>query len=215
MGELVNYFAEDYDPPADGTVSDGGKPAAPFAAHSEVAACPWHADRRLVRIGLKGREIDRAARPPGYVPAAGVASPTWSPMAGAPTDAASSPSQVIPADYQSPVDPRATRFPQPVRGSEMAKDPQLRPLPGAPRVLAAAPMEGRFAAIQDRLRKLGATYYLLESWGSRDYLYRFYCKVAVGGNPDYTHFFEATHSDPLEAMDEVLRQVEAWRAARQ
>ncbi len=97
----------------------------------------------------------------------------------------------------------------------MAKDPQLRPLPGAPRVLAAAPMEGRFAAIQDRLRKLGATYYLLESWGSRDYLYRFYCKVAVGGNPDYTHFFEATHSDPLEAMDEVLRQVEAWRAARQ
>lgn len=160
-------------------------------------------------------ESFHAAQPAGHAPAAGGISPTWSQMTGVP----SSPSQVVPADYQSPVVPSAARFPETVRGSELASEmggnPQLRPQPGAPRVLTAPPMEGRFAAIQDRLRQLGATYYLLESWGSREYLYRFYCKVAVGGNPDYTHFFEATHRDPLEAMGEVLRQVEAWRAARQ
>ena len=70
----------------------------------------------------------------------------------------------------------------------------------------------QFTYIQARLRELGATYYLLESWGSREQLYRFYCKVAVGGNPNYTHYFEATDSDPLQAMAQVLRQVEGWRA---
>ncbi len=164
-------------------------------------------------------ESFHAAQPAGRAPAEGGISPTWSQMTDVPTGVTASRWQVVPADYQSPVDPSAARFPEPARGSEMGSEmvenPQLRPLSGAPGVLTAPPMEGRFAAIQDRLRQLGATYYLLESWGSREYLYRFYCKVAVGGNPDYTHFFEATHRDPLEAMGEVLRQVEAWRAARQ
>jgi hypothetical protein len=72
----------------------------------------------------------------------------------------------------------------------------------------------RFTYIQDRLRQLGATYYVLESWGNQEHLYRFYCKVAIGGNPDYTCYFEATDSDPLGAMAQVLTQVEDWRAAR-
>jgi hypothetical protein len=65
-----------------------------------------------------------------------------------------------------------------------------------------------------RIRQLGATYYLLETWGDRGQLYRFYCKMAVGGNPDYSRYFEATDADALAAMDKVLREVEDWRAAR-
>jgi hypothetical protein len=72
----------------------------------------------------------------------------------------------------------------------------------------------QFTIIQGRLRELGATYYLLESWGSQHQLYRFYCKMAIGGNPNYTHYFEATDSEPLRAMARVLRQVETWRAGR-
>ncbi len=53
--ELVNYFPYRYAPPAAG--------AAPFAAHLEVASAPWAPNHRLVRIGLKGREISDAARP--------------------------------------------------------------------------------------------------------------------------------------------------------
>lgn len=52
--ELINYFDYDYAPPEDD---------APFAAHVEVTACPWQLKHRLVRIGLKGREISAAARP--------------------------------------------------------------------------------------------------------------------------------------------------------
>lgn len=52
--ELVNYFDYDYAGPTDDR---------PFAAHLEVAGCPWNAEHRLVRIALKGREIDRKARP--------------------------------------------------------------------------------------------------------------------------------------------------------
>ena len=52
--ELVNYFDYDYAPPADD---------APFSAAMEVAACPWAPGHRLVRVALRGREIQRANRP--------------------------------------------------------------------------------------------------------------------------------------------------------
>jgi hypothetical protein len=71
-----------------------------------------------------------------------------------------------------------------------------------------------FNATQQRLRELGATYYLLESWGNRGELYRFHCKVAIAGNPDYTRHFEATDPHPARAMQMVLKDVEAWRSGR-
>jgi Ca-activated chloride channel family protein len=52
--ELVNYFPYDYSPPAGD---------APFAASLEVANAPWAPEHRLVRIGLKGREISDTQRP--------------------------------------------------------------------------------------------------------------------------------------------------------
>jgi Ca-activated chloride channel family protein len=53
--EMVNYFRYDYSPPT-GNV--------PFAVDMEVAQCPWRPENRLLRIGVKGREIDRAERGP-------------------------------------------------------------------------------------------------------------------------------------------------------
>jgi hypothetical protein len=82
------------------------------------------------------------------------------------------------------------------------------PLPGASPVMPAAADPYTFA--QDRLRQLGATYYLLETWGQQQY--RFFCRMAIGGNPHFTKHFEATDSDPLRAIAGVLRQVESWRA---
>jgi hypothetical protein len=79
---------------------------------------------------------------------------------------------------------------------------------------AAMPAGDAFRAIQDRLQQMGATYYLLESWGTRQQMYRFYCKMAIGGSADYTRYFEATSDDPLQAMKQVLREVEAWREGK-
>ena len=53
--ELVNYFRYD-DPSPEGPQ--------PFSVNLEVAACPWNAAHRLVRIGLKGKDFDRGQRPP-------------------------------------------------------------------------------------------------------------------------------------------------------
>lgn len=52
--EIVNYFPYDYAPPKDDV---------PFAAHVEIANCPWNMEYRLARIALKGREIAREQRP--------------------------------------------------------------------------------------------------------------------------------------------------------
>lgn len=53
--EMVNYFHYNYPQP---------KGDVPFSVNAEVAGCPWNPEHRLVRIGLKGREIARDQRPP-------------------------------------------------------------------------------------------------------------------------------------------------------
>jgi Ca-activated chloride channel family protein len=55
--ELVNYFDYAYAPPP--TDSEH-----PFAAHAEVASCPWAPKHRLVKIGLRGKDVSFEQRPP-------------------------------------------------------------------------------------------------------------------------------------------------------
>jgi hypothetical protein len=130
---------------------------------------------------------------PREPPQASAAAPAWPSQRAAPAN-----SGVVPAGYQTPED-------SPVGGW-----PPAAPI-GANRAGGAPAGADPFRSIQERLQELGATYYLLESWGNQQQMYRFYCRMAVGGNADYTHFFEATGSDPLQAMLQVLRQVETWR----
>jgi Ca-activated chloride channel family protein len=59
--ELLNYFPYNYAAPKAKNRDEGV--AAPFAASMEVAEAPWAPEHRLVRIGLKGREVTLAARP--------------------------------------------------------------------------------------------------------------------------------------------------------
>ncbi len=54
--ELINYFSYDYQQPADGH---------PVRIATETAACPWNTKHKLVRIGVKAKEI-----PSGNLPAA-------------------------------------------------------------------------------------------------------------------------------------------------
>lgn len=53
--EMVNYFRYNYAPPQDDR---------PFSVNVEFARCPWQAEHRLLRVGLKGREVSIANRPP-------------------------------------------------------------------------------------------------------------------------------------------------------
>jgi Ca-activated chloride channel homolog len=53
--ELINYFTYDYAQPRDDK---------PFAVQVDVASCPWETSHRLVRIGLKGKEIATDKRGP-------------------------------------------------------------------------------------------------------------------------------------------------------
>ncbi|MEJ2246606.1 MAG: VWA domain-containing protein, partial [Acidobacteriota bacterium] len=52
--ELVNYFDYDYKGPG----REG-----PFAAHFEMTDAPWNTEHRLLRIGLKAKEIKGGERP--------------------------------------------------------------------------------------------------------------------------------------------------------
>jgi Ca-activated chloride channel family protein len=54
--EMINYFSYQYPQP---------RGEEPFSANIEVAGCPWNSEHRLVRIGLKGSEIEQRERAPG------------------------------------------------------------------------------------------------------------------------------------------------------
>lgn len=102
----------------------------------------------------------------------------------------------------------AEEFP-PLRGNEANWDPNVRPA-------AAVEVETQdrpplnFEAVQGRLQELGASYYRLETWGRRD-LFRFHCRMQLHEDARSARHFESVAPDPLAAMLEVLRQVEAWR----
>lgn len=97
--------------------------------------------------------------------------------------------------------------------------PETPPLQNAvirpdPQPMQNADPTDRFLYVMDRLRELGAVYYLLETWGSDGQRFRFHCKMAIGGNPTHTRHFEAIDRDALQSMARVLAEVEAWRAGR-
>jgi Ca-activated chloride channel family protein len=52
--EMINYFSYDYREP------EGDKP---FSIDVDATACPWDTSHRLLRIGLKGREVANEKRP--------------------------------------------------------------------------------------------------------------------------------------------------------
>ena len=79
----------------------------------------------------------------------------------------------------------------------------------------AATGDKKFRQVEMRLRKLGATHYMLETWGPDNNRYRFVCKMAIGGNAGVNRYFQAIENDPWQAMTEVLHQVEQWRAQPQ
>ena len=162
-------------------------------------AVPPTADRLAQQAPL-------SAAPPPTPP------PAMSAPAGAP---ARTDGSVVPVGYNAPLDPVAAVPAAPAN----AKEPRsfnfptaeaARPLPAVDSANASQSL----SHIEQRLRELGATYSLLESWGNQGQLYRFYCKMGIGGNSNYTRYFEATDADPLRAMNIVLQQVETWRAGR-
>lgn len=61
------------------------------------------------------------------------------------------------------------------------------------------------------LRQLGATYYRLEKWGDDGGLFRFQCKMSVGGDPHVNRHFEATDADANRAIEYVVQHVRQWR----
>ncbi len=150
--------------------------------------------------------------------------PAW-PMASAPaqttgTDAdmaSAMPSRaVIPADYPAPLGADAAGaqagsqvgFDAPLAATNAAS-PQASLTSGN---AAAPPASDAFGRIEKRLRECGASYYLLETWGNDGELYRFHCKMSVANHPGATRHFEATSRVALQAMTQVLEQVEAWQA---
>lgn len=59
--ELVNYFDYAYEAPK--AAKEGAESEEPFAANLGCSACPWKPEHKLVRIGVKGREVAVDKRP--------------------------------------------------------------------------------------------------------------------------------------------------------
>jgi hypothetical protein len=160
-----------------------------LASTSKTAPASLKEAPPFTPLDTKNVPLDTKNTPPG----------TPNPLGQIPTTTSALPlqSSIIPVSFQSPIE----------------SSPALSVDVGGQKVTNLADLGANpLNAIQERLRCLGTTYYLLESWGNQQQMYRFFCKTAIGGSADYTRCFEATHTDPLQAMLQVLRQVEAQKA---
>lgn len=151
------------------------------------------------------------------------------PLTSADRSTTAPPGRVQPASFATPVDPigpNNTAAGNTAAGNTAAGNTaagNIAPGHAVPADPADATAPGgsactvQFRQVQQRLRELGATYYFLETWGSTGDRYRFYCTVALAGNTDSGHnrIFQATDADPLQAMKNVLDQVELWRSGRE
>jgi hypothetical protein len=184
--------------------------APPFGAAGEPT--PWQA-------GSAGTAATTAA------PQAVAAAPAWTGSGVEPAVAWNQPSgQVRPAAGEGqpgaaerlgvamPNDGRQSFPGNPNQGLGSAGAPGAGSMSAPSAHLTAQP--DRFTLMERRLRELGATYYLLETWGNESEHYRFHCKMAIANDATHTRQFEATDTDPLRAMGRVVEQVEAWRMGR-
>jgi hypothetical protein len=129
----------------------------------------------------------------------------------------------------SDFDPNAANYPvvQASNNDVRAMDPTARtaeaagiyPLPttdAAPDQMMPPPVvvAEQFSTIQQRLRAMGATHYVLETWGPQGDMYRFQCRMSAGHHPGYSRQFEAIDSDALRVMQTVLDEIDAWKAGR-
>lgn len=76
-----------------------------------------------------------------------------------------------------------------------------------------AGVDARIEAALAQLDELGAGQHQLQPWGTSGQLYRFCCSAAWGSGPDYSRHFEAVAAEPAAAVEQVVGQVAAWRAA--
>jgi hypothetical protein len=80
--------------------------------------------------------------------------------------------------------------------------------PGNRQILAET-----WRAAQQRLEALGAVTWRLETWGSQG-LYRFSCAVSLAGQSRSTRYFEAVAARAETAIEQVVSEVEAFRAGQ-
>jgi hypothetical protein len=126
--------------------------------------------------------------------------------------AASTPGPIRATVYETEAPPRAAEDHGrlvPVSGPEASGGTRSNPSP-IPEPQRTA--TDHFTAIQQRLRRLGATYYRLETWGERGDQFRFQCRVVFGEAPGLVRDFEAVDREPVQAMAKVLWQVQTWRS---
>lgn len=113
------------------------------------------------------------------------------------------------------VSPFWTSDVQPPPGGGPAAPP-IQPV-GHVRAVVDAPRETepsrRLEELFRRLEGLGATVLRLERQQAHPPRYRFRCEAPLPNSPRYSRFFQAFDAEPVQAVERVLAEVEAWRRA--
>jgi hypothetical protein len=76
---------------------------------------------------------------------------------------------------------------------------------------AADGQSERLPQLLARLENMGCADPQLGAWGSSGKLYRFSCQAQLGDTAAFTQHFEAVAEQPVEAVEQVVAHVEAWR----
>lgn len=113
------------------------------------------------------------------------------------------------------LEPTAAAKPPLLRVGSPPDSAQERPSeqPLMPGIDEGEAVETQVEQLRQRFTELGATYVLLERVGVEGDRYRFTCHMPVAANSPYREQLQAVATDPIEAMSQVLADLERQPSA--
>ncbi|MDZ4819711.1 MAG: hypothetical protein SGJ20_12145 [Planctomycetota bacterium] len=166
--------------------------------------------------------LGQAAPPADLLPPGARSAPAGDPAGSSPFPArgefpgqpGEAPSGNFPASHTASGPPsnlgQPANYEEPAPGTAGQSAPLTANIPANPAADQQIGGDHRFRDAQARLRQLGASYYLLETWGESAETYRFFCKVTPNGDRERMWAFYHTDPDPVVAMNNVIQQIETW-----
>jgi hypothetical protein len=145
----------------------------------------------FVPLGAPGEPIPRVPSHGG-----GAALPGGVQLAGG------MPAEIVPMAPAGPSSGPSTAWPP-------TSPPEPTRLP--PDNSTTASNDARLASTLERLTQLGMRDQELAAWGNRGELMRFSCSIPWAKSPAYSRHFEAVAVTPVEAVEQVAAEVEAWQ----
>jgi hypothetical protein len=173
---------------------------------------------KVKSIAINAMEMAQTALNQSEPSAADPAAPAVDPRSAAPPLAATSPAAVVDAAPPDSETPELVPLPNAGGNDVLDGGASAAPSTAAATIDNLSAQSGapadELAPLLSQLESIGGSDAQLAPWGTSGQLHRFSCRAKLVPTSAIARHFEAVASEPVAAVEQVLAEVEAWRATQ-